>query len=233
MIDKITDVITIDGPAGSGKSTTARLVAQKLGFIYLDTGAMYRALTLKALKQEFDIQNESEIQLLINSTTIELQINQQRLKIMLDNEDVTSKIRTQKITQAVSLVSAYPAVRNLMVQQQRQIGKKGKLVAEGRDMGTVVFPDARLKIFLIASLTERAKRRFRDFCVQCEAQDLVTIQAELKQRDMTDSTRAIGPLRKADDAIELDTTNLTIEQQVDFIIQAWKQKGQNSNQDRN
>lgn len=221
MVKNKIDVIAIDGPAGSGKSTTARLVAQGLGFTYLDTGAMYRAFSLKALRNKIDLRNESEILSLVNDTQIELKVNNGRLKIILDGEDVTHKIRTQKIATVVSIVALHKTVRNWMVQQQRKMGEQGKIVAEGRDIGTVVFPDARLKIFLVASLKERAKRRQKNFCDEGESIDLKTVIKELEQRDHIDSTRAIGPLKKADDAIELDTTNLTIEEQVDFVIGQW------------
>ncbi len=223
-MDEKINVIAIDGPAGSGKSTTARLVAQKLGFAYLDTGAMYRALTFKALQQCINIQNESEILSLINDTNIELRIKNRQLRIILDGDDVTQRIRSQKISLHVSTVAAYAGVRNWMAQLQRKIGEQRKVVAEGRDIGTVVFPNARLKIFLVASLEERAKRRQKDFLTEGEAINLKQIAEELKKRDHFDSTREIAPLRKAKDAIELDTSNLTIEQQVKFIVEQWNKK---------
>ncbi len=221
MVKNKIDVIAIDGPAGSGKSTTARLVAQRLGFTYLDTGAMYRAFSLKALRNKVDLRNESEILSLVNDTQIELKVNNDRLKIILDGEDVTHKIRTQKIATIVSIIASHKTVRNWMIQLQRKIGEQGKIVAEGRDIGTVVFPNARLKIFLVASLEERAERRQRNFYHEGESIDLKKVIKELEQRDHIDSTRAIGPLKKADDAIGLDTTNLTIEEQVDFVIDQW------------
>jgi len=224
MADKKIDVIAIDGPAGAGKSTTARLVAKKLRFTYLDTGAMYRALTLKVLKNNIDVQNESAIMSLIPATKIALQARRRRLSVMLDDQDVTRKIRNSKVSASVSIVSAHKGVRDWMVNQQRKIGEAGRIVAEGRDIGTVVFPHARLKIFLIASLAERAIRRQRDFSNEGETTDLDQVTAELKKRDVIDSTRAISPLKKANDAIELDTSNLTIEQQVDFVVEQWMRK---------
>lgn len=215
------DVIAIDGPAGSGKSTTARLVAQKLGFTYLDTGAMYRALTLKAMDRGIDIQNESQLNTLFDDTKIELRAKRGRLKIILDGKDVTIKIRNQEISRKVSIISAYKSVRNWMVQLQCKLGEHGNVVAEGRDIGTIVFPNARLKIFLIASIEERAKRRQKDFSGKGVAVDLKKVTEELNKRDQIDSTRAIAPLKKAVDAIELNTTNLTIKQQVDFVIEQW------------
>lgn len=215
------EVIAIDGPAGSGKSTTARLVAQKLGFTYLDTGAMYRAVTLKALRNGVDFENETDLASLINNTKIELYHHRRRLKVVCDDENVTHKIRHQEINQNVSKVAAIPAIRDWLVRRQQEMGKKGKLVAEGRDIGTVVFPNARLKIFLIASIETRAKRRKKDFQYINSDSDLFKIIDEIKSRDQSDSTRATSPLIKADDAVELDTTNLTIEQQVDYIVKLW------------
>ena len=224
MDDIKVDVIAIDGPAGSGKSTTARLVAKKLGFTYLDTGAMYRALTLKVLKSNIDVQNESEILTLIPDTKIVLKTRKERLSIILDGKDVTRQIRSSKVSNNVSIISAYESVREWMVSAQRKISEKGRIVAEGRDIGTVVFPNARLKIFLIASMAERAIRRQKDFLKNGELAHLSQVTIELNKRDLIDSTRAIGPLKKANDAIELDTSNLTIEQQVDFVVEQWLKK---------
>ena len=223
-INKKSDIISIDGPAGSGKSTTARLVAKRLGFIFLDTGAMYRALTLKALRHKIDLENEAEYSALIKDTEIKLFENKRWLEILLDGEDVTRKIRTENVSRNVATVASFPTVRKWMVQLQRKICSSGKIVAEGRDIGTVVFTDARLKIFLTASLEERAKRRSKDFTDVGESVDLKKIIKALKKRDLMDSNRNASPLKKADDAIEIDTTNLTIEQQVDLIIKKWEEK---------
>lgn len=224
MGENLIDVVAIDGPAGSGKSTTARLVAQKLGFMYLDTGAMYRALTLKVLTKNIDVQNESEILLLIKDTKIELRAQKARLIVLLDGRDVTRKIRTEKVSHYVSTIAAHRGVRDWMVRMQRKIGERGKIVTEGRDIGTVVFPNARLKIFLVASLEERAKRRQKDFSSEGKPVNLNKVAEELRKRDIDDSSREIGPLRKAEDAIVLNTSNLTIEQQVDFVIEQWNKK---------
>lgn len=221
MSNEKIDVIAIDGPAGSGKSTTARFVAQKLGFAYLDTGAMYRAITLKALRNGVDLETEAELSSLLRQTKIELCQHKGRLRITLDGENVTDKIRNQRVNQGVPKVAAMPAIRAWMVRRQRDLGAKGKLVAEGRDIGTVVFPNARLKIFLIASIEARAKRRSKEFQQAGSGTDFAKIIEHLKSRDHIDSTREASPLRKADDAIELDTTHLTIEQQVDFIVDQW------------
>ena len=224
MADKKIDVIAIDGPAGSGKSTTARLVAQKMGFTYLDTGAMYRAFTLKVLSSKIDVQSESQILSLIPATKIVFKTRRNRLSVILDDRDVTRQIRNSKVSSNVSIISAHKNVRDWMVSQQRKIGAQGRIVAEGRDIGTVVFPNARLKIFLIASLAERAIRRQRDFSNGGESTDLSRVATELEKRDGIDRTRVISPLKKAADAIELDTSNLTIEQQVDFVVEQWMMK---------
>ncbi len=224
MDDTKINVIAIDGPAGSGKSTTARLVAKKLGFTYLDTGAMYRALTLKILKRKINVQDESQIMALILTTKIELQTRKERLGVILDGKDVTQKIRGLKVSNNVSIISTYEGVREWMVRLQRKIGEMGMIVAEGRDIGTVVFPNARLKIFLTASLAERATRRQKDFSSEGKPTPLKQIATGLNKRDFIDSTRAISPLKKADDAIALDTTNLTIEQQVEFVVAQWRRK---------
>ena len=221
MIEKKDNVIAIDGPAGSGKSTTARLVAESLGFTFLDTGAMYRALTLKALRSGLDVVNENEILSLTKKTNIELSHKIIRLKILLDGEDVSGEIRNLNVSNNVATVAAHPGVRTWLVQLQRQIGSQGNVVAEGRDVGTVIFPRARLKIFLIASIEERAKRRYKELVRKNENVDLDQLAAEIKKRDTLDSSRASGPLKRADDAIDLDTTNLTIKQQVDFIVNKW------------
>lgn len=218
------EVIAIDGPAGSGKSTTARLVAQKLGFVYLDTGAMYRALTYKVLTRNIDSQDQSEILALIKNTKIELRAQKGRIKVFLDGNDITRKIRSAKISHYVSTVAANQSVREWMVKMQRKIGERGKIVAEGRDIGTVVFPRARLKIFLIASLEERAKRRQKDFSREKKPVHLNKVADELKKRDINDSSRQIGPLRKADDAIVLDTSSLSIVQQVEFVVEQWSKQ---------
>lgn len=214
-------IITIDGPAGSGKSTTAILVAERLGFTFLDTGAMYRALTLKALRKGLDVASESEILSLTNATHIELSHKSGRLKVLLDGEDVTEEIRNSNVSNHVAKVAAHGGARKWLMQMQRRIGARGNIVAEGRDVGSVVFPDARLKIFLIASIEERAKRRFKELRDKNEKVNVDQLIDEIEKRDELDRSRAASPLMKAENAIELDTTNLTIAQQVDFIVNKW------------
>jgi len=220
--DLKTDIIAIDGPAGSGKSTTAKLVAKQLGFTYLDTGAMYRALTLKALRQRLNFHDETALKALIKNIDIQVLEKNGRWSVIVDGENVTKKIRTEQVTEHVATIASQPAVRTWMVQWQRKLGKQGKIVAEGRDIGTVVFPEARLKIFLVASLAARAKRRAREFsAAEGDTANLEKIAQKIKDRDQKDSQREVSPLIKADEAIEIDTTDLTIEQQVDLIVKEW------------
>lgn len=211
-------IIAIDGPAGSGKSTTARLVAQRLGYAYIDTGAMYRALTLKVIESGVDPNDENGIVKLAENTRIEILYKNGDFKVFLDGEDVTEKIRTPQVTSFVSLVSAHPRVREKMVEKQRELGKNGGVVMDGRDIGTVVFPKADLKIFMKADVKERAKRRQKEMENQGLHIELDELIKDIEERDKLDSTREVAPLKKAEDAIEIDTTNLTIEEQVELVL---------------
>jgi cytidylate kinase len=214
--------IAIDGPAASGKSTTAKLVAHKLGYLHIDTGAMYRALTLKALDEKIDLSDKKEIVHLAQTSTIRLEVKDSTTKVFLDGTEVTKRIRTQQVNRSVSTVSSYKGVRDVMVQAQQQMAASGGVVLEGRDIGTVVLPKAELKIFMIASVEERARRRKKDLAlvgIEADQDDLVK---EIDARDQKDSTREASPLRKAPDAIELDTSTLAIEEQVDFILERAK-----------
>jgi cytidylate kinase len=212
-------VIAIDGPAASGKSTTAKLTADNLGYLYVDTGAMYRAMTLKVLEHGIDPNDKDKVAQLAQSTEIRFDCKTPAVKVILDSRDVTKSIRSREISNAVSAVSAIKEVREVMVREQREIGKNGGVVCEGRDIGTVVFPGADLKIFMVADLDERALRRQREFAQSNTRIDLDTLQKEIIRRDDWDSHRDISPLRKADEAILLDTTHLSIDEQVDFIVE--------------
>ena len=211
-------IIAIDGPAGSGKSTTARLVAQKLGYIYIDTGAMYRALTLKVIELGINPNDESLITKIAENTKIELLYENGNLKVILDGKDVSEKIRSPEVTSLVSIVSAHPKLRDIMVKKQRELGRNGGVVMDGRDIGTVVFPDADLKIFMTADVKERAKRRQKELKAQGFDVEIEKLIKEIEERDKFDSIREVGPLKKADDAIEIDTTNLTIDEQVELVL---------------
>jgi cytidylate kinase len=211
-------VIAIDGPAASGKSITARGVAKKLGYRYIDTGAMYRTITVKVLKKGIDLNDTDAISGLVQHTTVSQQEVNGEPRFLLDGVDVTDQLRTPEVNRNVSPVSEVPAVRQRMVAIQQESGRDGGVVLEGRDIGTVVFPNAELKIYLIADPKERARRRMLDLCKQDVKQDIETVLEDLETRDTRDSSRQLSPLRKAEDARDLDTTSLTIDQQVDIIV---------------
>jgi CMP/dCMP kinase len=217
-------IIAIDGPAGSGKSTTARLLAKRLGYTYLDTGAFYRALTLKVLESEVSPEDGAEVLQLAETIRIELQPQADKNRVLLDGRDVTQAIREPRVTNAISPISENSRVRAIMVDKQRAIGRNGGIVMEGRDIGTVVFPNADLKIFMQASLDERARRRQEELAKMGITRDIETLRQEITRRDQKDSNRKIAPLVQAADAVLLDTTSMTIEQQVEFIIQALEKK---------
>lgn len=217
-------IIAIDGPAGSGKSTTARLLARRLGFTYLDTGAFYRALTLKILETDTSPENHPAVVAEAVRTRIAIKAGPEGDRVYLDGRDVTTKIRDPHVTNAIAPISSNPEVRALMVKHQREIGQQGGVVMEGRDIGTVVFPDADLKIFMSASLDERTRRRQLELEAKGISKDFEALRLEIQLRDEKDSKRAVAPLRPADDAVILDTTNLTLDEQVDFIVNALKQK---------
>jgi cytidylate kinase len=217
-------IIAIDGPAGSGKSTTARLLAKRLGYTYLDTGAFYRALTLKVLENEISPEDGAGVLQLAETTKIDLQPQAEQNRIWLDGREVTQMIREPRVTNAVAPIAANPKVRAIMVEKQRAVGREGGVVMEGRDIGTVVFPNADLKIFMQASLHERARRRQEELEAMGIARDLEILTEEIARRDQKDSTRQVAPLVRAADAILLDTTKLTIAQQVDFIVSELEKK---------
>ena len=208
-------IIAIDGPAGSGKSTTAKLLAKKLGFIYLDTGAMYRAVTLFLLNNKINIENVSDIKKSLEKIDLSIK-SKNRFEIYLNNKNVTNDLRRANIDDLVSNVSKILEVRKKMIILQRNFSNNKNVVVEGRDIGSNVFPDADFKFFLIADVMERAKRRFNDN--QYETSITISeLVRKIKKRDEIDSSRLISPLIKVDDAIEVDTTSLTIEEQVTKI----------------
>ena len=211
-------VIAIDGPAGSGKSSTARLVAEALGYRYLDTGAMYRAVALKMLEQGVDLQDPKAIEEALRDIQIDQTEQDGQVRILLNEKDVTEAIRTPEISLWVGPVSENPTVREFLVARQREMGKKGGVIVEGRDIGTVVFPDAPIKIYLTADLDERARRRVKDLNGQGVDQPEEDVRQALAQRDERDSTREHSPLSCAVDAIVLDTTELALKEQVEKIV---------------
>jgi cytidylate kinase len=207
-------LIAIDGPSGVGKSTTARRVAGRLGWQYLDTGAMYRAVALALLRAGLSLDDREGLERLLAG----LRLTQEGTRIFLGGEDVSEAIRSPEVTRHVTPVSADARVREVLVDQQRRIGASGRWVVDGRDIGTVVFTDACCKVFLTASPEARARRRFLELQAKGQSPVLAEVLADLERRDQADSTRAASPLRKADDAVELDSSDLTLDQVVDWIV---------------
>ena len=213
-------IIAIDGPAASGKSTTARLLARKLGYTYIDTGAMYRSVTLKALEAgmlERLHENPEEIEPLLDNINIAFDGD----RVFLDGRDVTAAIRENRVSRHVSFISSLKPVRDILKQMQRNMGGRRGVVMDGRDIGTVVFPDAELKIFLIADASERARRRYAELVQKSgdnnSAPSVDELEREILQRDKDDAARTHAPLKKHEDAVEVDTSGLTIEEQVTLV----------------
>jgi cytidylate kinase len=210
-------IVAIDGPAGAGKSTTARRVAERLGYIYIDTGAMYRAVTLAAVQAHTEITDEA-IRDLMAHTDIRLAHTDQGQRTYVNGRDVTDQLRNPEVTNLVSTISAMPVVRRAMVRIQREIGEQGGVVMDGRDIGTVVFPRAEVKVYLIADVEERVRRRLLEARLQGFEVDEHDVRRQIMERDKIDSERSDSPLTKADGAAEIDTTSLTIDQQVESIL---------------
>ncbi len=217
-------VIAVDGPAGSGKSTTARLVAEKLGFIYLDTGAMYRSVTFLALREGISPSNAEALQQLAEESVIEFNLEGGEQRTIVNGEDVSENIRSPEVTTAVSEVSAHSGVRKVLVERQQQYATEFDLVAEGRDTTSVVFQHAFLKVYLVADVVERAKRRVRDFEGLGRKTSLEEQVKDLERRDEYDSSRNVSPLTMTTDSLLVDTTDLTVDQQVDRIIELFREK---------
>jgi CMP/dCMP kinase len=210
--------VAIDGPAGAGKSTVAKRVAQRLGILYVDTGAMYRALTLKVIRNKIDFSDRDTLTEMAEHTQILLQNSPSGQLVILDGEDVTEEIRTPSVTRAVSIISAIPGVRKHMVMKQRVLASRQNVVMDGRDIGTYVLPDAEVKIFLTASLRTRAERRLQDMVEKGYFVSLEEIEEEIRKRDELDSKREFAPLEQASDAVLIDSTGLSIDQVVERIL---------------
>lgn len=211
-------IIAIDGPAGAGKSTVAQIVAKKLAYIYIDTGSMYRALTLAALEQGFDVNDESSIIELMQNIKLDLTSSAGKIQVAVNGTDVTKAIRLPDVSRLVARIAQIPEIRAAMLKLQRQMAVRGKVVMDGRDIGTYVLPDADLKIFLTASIEERAARRYKELIAKGYQVDYAELKAEIAERDRLDSERETAPLRQAPGAILLDSTGLTIEQVVEKIL---------------
>ncbi|MDQ0197493.1 (d)CMP kinase [Neobacillus ginsengisoli] len=210
--------IAIDGPAAAGKSTVAKIVAEKLSYIYIDTGAMYRALTYKAIVNHLNLENEDPLLDTLLATEIELLPSENGQFVYLDHRDVTNEIRSSIVTNSVSIVSKHQKVREEMVRRQQAFATEGGVVMDGRDIGTHVLPSAEVKVFLLASVEERAVRRHTENLQKGFPSDLEKLKEEIARRDKIDSEREVAPLKKADDAIEIDTTSLTIPDVVEKIM---------------
>lgn len=216
--------IAIDGPAAAGKSTIAKLVAEKLGYTYIDTGAMYRALTYKAIGAGIDLDKAAGVEALLPGTVIELKAGDKGQTVWLDGQDVTDEIRTDAVTNGVSAVSTHPGVRAYMVDAQRKMAEEGGVVMDGRDIGTAVLPDAELKVFMTASVEERARRRHAENLRRGFESSLEQLAQEIALRDKKDSEREISPLTQAEDAVLLDTTTMSISEAADAIMELVRKK---------
>ena len=220
-------IIAIDGPAGSGKSTSAKLIAQRLGYLYIDTGAMYRAVTLLVLRNEIPLSNINEITDLAENIDIKLEFVNGRTSVFVSGENITEEIRTKNVNSSVSEISKIEGVRTALVAKQREMKDLNNgIVMEGRDIGTVVFPNADIKIFLTASIEQRSKRRAKEFEEKGIEVSLNEIKQNILHRDDIDSTRLVSPLKKAADAVEIDTSKVTIEEQVNLILDVVKKKAE-------
>lgn len=216
--------IAIDGPAGAGKSTVARLIAERLRYTYIDTGAMYRSLTLFALDQKVDVHDEEALLQLLQQMDIKLETDHQTQRVFVNGQNVTEEIRRRDVTNQVSFVASHRKVREAMVRLQQELALRKGVVMDGRDIGTHVLPQADVKIFLSASIEERAKRRYRELKQKGQQVSLEQLKEEIRSRDHMDSNREVAPLIKADDAYEIDTTLLTIEEVVKHILQIVNQR---------
>ena len=206
-------IVTVDGPAGSGKSTIAKIIAKKYGFTYLDTGAMYRMIALYALENSIDLQDSKAIETMLKNTKLDIVGNQ----FFLNGKDVSDEIRTPRVSAIVSPVSAIKEVRVKLVDLQREISKGKSVILDGRDIGTVVFPSGDVKIYLVASPEERAKRRLKEYEEKGVEADYESVLASIKERDFIDSTRKESPLKKAEDAHEIDSSTMSIDEVVEVI----------------
>ena len=212
-------IVTIDGPAASGKSTAARLLAKKLGASFLDTGAMYRAVTLAAMQAGADLNSQEALLAVLQKRTFRFSVRDGRMRISVDGVDVTKMIRSPRVTANARYIAAAPKVREKLVQMQRQFAAdRQKVVTEGRDQGTVAFADADVKFYLTADPTERARRRRAELRTQDDGESLEQTQKAIVERDQSDQSRAVGPLKPAQDAIVLDTTDLNIDEVVERLL---------------
>lgn len=216
--------IAIDGPAGAGKSTIAKSVSKELGFIYVDTGALYRTVGLNALRLGLDTKSAADVVPTLENVKVSLRFVNGEQRVFLGDEDVSAAIRQNEVSMAASNVSAIPAVRTFLFDLQRNIAKENNCIMDGRDIGTVVLPDAKIKIFLTASAEARAERRFKELEEKGQSVDFNALLEEIKQRDYQDSHREIAPLKQAEDAILVDTTNVGLEDAIKLVLTTVKER---------
>lgn len=218
----MTHQIAIDGPAGAGKSTIAKLVAKKLGWIYVDTGAMYRAMALYLIRNDISWENEEAIKACLPEMKITLSYDEGGQQVILNGENVNNYIRTEQVSNMTSKISGYGCVREKLLMLQRQLAKSYNVVMDGRDIGTCVLPDATVKIYLTASVGERARRRYLEYCEKGIKCDINEIEKEISDRDFRDMNREIAPLKKASDAVEIDSSDMTVDEVVEAMINLYK-----------
>jgi len=211
-------IITIDGPAGAGKTSIAKIVSRKLGYSYIDTGAMYRAISWKAFKERINLNAQKYLIKMVKDTRIELKNKAGMMRVYLDGKDVTNKIRSKRVDEGASILGTIPEVREQLVKIQRRLGSSGGIVVEGRDIGTVVFPKADYKFYLDASIKERALRRYRELKAKGEEVALAELEKAIRSRDKRDRTRGVAPLKRAPDAVVIDSTEMSKKKVVDFIL---------------
>lgn len=216
--------IAIDGPAGAGKSTIAKAVAKQLGYIYVDTGAMYRAMALYFIKENLPLDDEALIGEKVVHADVSIRYENGEQQVILNGENVTGLLRTEEIGNAASVTSAYPKVREHILSLQRQLAEAENVIMDGRDIGTCVLPNAQIKIFLTASVETRAKRRYLELTQKGQQPDLEKIKEDIKERDLRDSTRAASPLKQAEDAVLVDSSDLGIAEVVDEILRITKER---------
>ena len=217
--------IAIDGPSGAGKSSIARKMAEKMGYIYVDTGAMFRALGLKFLKNNVSVEDIETVKKILSDTTVDIAFRDGEQRVILDGVDVSDDIRTPEVSSAASKFSAISEVRLHLLDMQRNLAKNNNVIMDGRDIGTVVLPNADIKIFLTASAEERAQRRYRELIEKGQDVKYEDVLADMKKRDYDDSHRAVAPLKRADDAVDIDTTGNSLEESVEMLYEFIKSKG--------
>ncbi len=216
--------IAIDGPAGAGKSTIARKLAEKLGYIYVDTGAMYRAMALCVLNQGIDAKKEAQVVFAAEEADISIQYQQGEQQVILNGENVTGQIRKEAVSRMASSISVYPAVRKKLVALQQKLAKTADVIMDGRDIGTCVLPDAKVKIYLTASVEARAKRRFLELTEKGADCNLDEIKKDIEERDYRDMHREASPLKQAEDAVLVDSSDMNIEEVVEAILNIWQER---------